>query len=262
MESAEFHSAAAMLAWQVELGADEAICDQPVNRYELPAALAKPAKAAGADPKAGTKPVPIAKVADVDVVAIARSLAAQAGDLDALHQAVAGFNHCELKRGARNLLFGTGVAGACVMVIGEAPNRDDDRAGVFLDGDAGQLFDKMFAAIDLTRAGDAPTLYLSHVMPWRTPQDRDPKPEELAMLKPFVERQIALVNPDVLVLMGNVACQSMLGKRGITRMRGDWVEVAGKPTLPMFHPEHLMRNPIAKRDAWADLLSIKARLQV
>jgi uracil-DNA glycosylase family 4 len=261
MESAEFHSAAAMLAWQVELGADEAICDQPINRYELPAALAKPVKAAGADSKTVARPVPFAKVAEVDVVAIARSLAAQAGDLDALQQAVTGFDHCELKRGARNLLFGAGVAGASVMVIGEAPNRADDRAGVFLDGDVGQLFDKMFAAIDLTRRGDTPTIYLSHVMPWRTPQDRDPKPNELAMLKPFVERQIALVNPDVLILMGNAACQSMLGKRGITRMRGDWVELAGKPTLPMFTPDHLMRNPIAKRDAWADLLSIKARLQ-
>jgi DNA polymerase len=158
-------------------------------------------------------------------------------------------------------LFGAGVAGATVMVISETPNRADDRAGVFMDGDVGLLFDKMFDAIDLTRTGDTPTLYLSHVMPWRPPQDRDPKPEELAMLKPFIERQIALVNPDVIVLLGNVACQSMLGKRGITRMRGDWIEVAGKPTLPMFHPEYLIRNPIAKRDAWADLLSIKSRLQ-
>ena len=261
MESAEFYSAAAMLAWQVELGADEAICDSPINRYELPAALAKPAKAAAVDPKAALKPTPIAKAPEVDVVAIAQSLAAQAGDLAALEHALAGFEHCELKRGARNMLFGAGVAGASLMVIGDAPNRADDRAGVFFDGAIGQLFDKMFAAIDLTRGGDAPSIYLSHVMPWRTPQDRDPKLTELAMLKPFVERQIELVKPDVVVLMGNMACQSMLGKRGITRLRGDWVEVAGKPTLPMFHPEYLMRNPISKRDAWADLLSIKSRLR-
>ena len=119
----------------------------------------------------------------------------------------------------------------------------------------------MIGAIGLTRTGDAPDVFLSHVMPWRPPQDRDPKPAELAMLKPFIERQITLVDPDVIVLLGNVACESLLGKRGITRMRGDWVEVLGKPTLPMFHPEHLMRNPIAKRDAWADLLAIKSRLQ-
>jgi DNA polymerase len=93
MESLEFHSAAAMLAWQVELGADEAICDQPVNRYELPAALAKPAKAAGADPKAAARPAPVAKVTEVDAVAVARSLAAQAGDLEALQQVVASFDH-------------------------------------------------------------------------------------------------------------------------------------------------------------------------
>lgn len=260
MESAEFHSAAALLAWQVELGADEAICDQPVNRYELPTALAKPAKATSADPKTRPKPAPVADAPQVDGIAIAQAMAAQAGDLEALNRAVQGFEHCELKRGARNVLFGAGVAGARVLVIGEKPNRDDDRAGEFFSGAIGQLFDKMFGAIDLTRTGDAPSVYVAHVMPWRTPQDRDPKSDELAMMKPFVERQIALVNPDVLVLMGNIACQSLLGKRGITRFRGDWVEFAGKPTLPMFHPDHLMKNPIAKREAWADLLSIKSRL--
>lgn len=260
MESAEFHHAAALLAWQVELGADEAICDTPVNRYDLPSALAKPAKAAVAAKGAAKPAMRVVETSDIDVPAIAMSLAAQASDLETLHAAVAGFEHCELKRGARNMLFGAGVAGAKIMVIGEAPNRADDRAGIFYDGVMGQLFDKMFAAIGLTRAGEAPSVYVSHVMPWRPPQDRDPKPEELAMMKPFVERQIALVNPDVLVLMGNAACQSLLGKRGITRLRGDWVEVAGKPAMPMHHPDHLMRNPIAKRDAWTDLLAIKARL--
>lgn len=260
MESAEFHSAAAMLAWQVELGADEAICDQPVNRYDLPTALAKPAKAA-APAKAGGKPPPVETPAEVDAVGIARTMAAQASDLNALETILAGFEHCELKRGARNMLFGSGIAGASLMVISEAPNRNDDRAGRFFDGNVGLLFDKMIGAIGLTRTGAEPDVFLSHVMPWRPPQDRDPKPDELAMLKPFIERQITLVDPDVIVLLGNVACESLLGKRGITRMRGDWVEVLGKPTLPMFHPEHLMRNPIAKRDAWADLLAIKSRLQ-
>ena len=134
MESVDYHSAAAMLAWQIELGADESICDQPLNRYELPAALAKPAKAAVAnDPKALPTPPPVYEVQKVDGAAISRVLAAKAGDLAALEQAVAGFEHCELKRGARNMLFGQGVAGASVMVIGDAPNRDDDRAGVFLE---------------------------------------------------------------------------------------------------------------------------------
>jgi uracil-DNA glycosylase family 4 len=262
MESVDYHSAAAMLAWQIELGADESICDQPLNRYELPAALAKPAKAVVAnDPKARPTPPPVYEVPKIDGAAIARDLAAQAGDLAALEQAVAGFEHCELKRGARNMLFGQGVAGASVMVIGDAPNRDDDRAGVFLDGARGLLFDKMFAAIGLSRTGEAPAVYYSHIMPWRPPQDRDPKANELAMMKPFIERQIALVNPDVLILMGNIACQCMMGKRGMTRLRGDWVEVMGKPTLPMFHPSQLMRTPIAKRDAWADLLSVKSRIQ-
>lgn len=264
MESAEFHHAAALLAWQVELGADEAICDTPVNRYELPAALAKPAKPAkqaAAVAKVGAKPVSPPPVPDVDFAAISTALAAHANDLDALRLAVSGFEHCELKRGARNLLFGEGQAGAKVMVIGEAPNRADDRTGAYFDGAMGQLFDKMIGAIGLSRSGDAPSIYLSPILPWRPPQDRDPKPEELAMMRPFVERQIALVDPDVLVLMGNAPCQALLGKRGITRLRGEWVEVAGRPTMPMFHPDHLMRNPLAKREAWADLLAIKARLQ-
>jgi uracil-DNA glycosylase len=237
MESADYHSAAAMLAWQIELGADETICDQPLNRYELPAALVKPAKSAVAnDPKARPTPPPVYEVPKVDGAAIARDLAVQAGDLAALEQAVAGFEHCELKRGARNMLFGQGVAGASVMVIGDAPNRNDDRAGIFLDGARGLLFDKMFAAIGLSRTGEAPAVYYSHIMPWRPPQDRDPKADELAMMKPFTER-------------------------GMTRLRGDWVEVMGKPTLPMFHPSQLMRTPIAKREAWADLLSVKSRIQ-
>ena len=262
MESVDFHSAAAMLAWQIELGADESICDQPLNRYELPVVSAKLTKADVADvPKARAKQPPTYETLKVDGAVIARNLAAQAADLAALEQAVAGFEYCELKRGARNMLFGQGVPDASVMVIGDAPNRDDDRAGVFLDGARGQLFDKMFAAIGLSRSGDTPEVYYSNVMPWRPPQDRDPKADELAMMKPFLERQIALVDPKVLVLMGNIACQCMMGKRGMTRLRGNWVEVMGKPTLPMFHPSQLMRTPIAKRDAWADLLAVKSRIQ-
>jgi hypothetical protein len=163
MESVDYHSAAAMLAWQIELGADETICDQPLNRYELPAALVKSAKAAVANaPKPRPTPPPVYEVPKVDGAAIARDLAVQAGDLAALEQAVAGFEHCELKRGARNMLFGQGVAGASVMVIGDAPNRDDDRAGNFLDGARGLLFDKMFAAIGLSRTGEAPAVYYTY----------------------------------------------------------------------------------------------------
>lgn len=257
MESAEFHSAAAVLAWQIELGADEAICDTPVDRYALPAALSKPAAKA----KSGAAPAGPMIVPEVDGVAMARAAAANAGDLDGLRAAIAAFDHCDLKRGARNLVFGEGPPDARVMIIGEVPDRDEDREGRSFVGRSGQLLDRMFDAIDMGRAHDDAPIYLANVLPWRPPQGRDPKPEEIAVMLPFLERHIALVNPDVLVLMGNVSCQALLGKRGITRLRGDWQDALGKPALPMFHPAYLMRTPIAKRAAWADLLSLKAKLK-
>ncbi|WP_282129775.1 uracil-DNA glycosylase, partial [Roseobacter litoralis] len=104
-------------------------------------------------------------------------------------------------------------------------------------------------------------VYITNVLPWRPPQNRDPSSEEIAMMRPFVERHIALAKPQVLVIMGNISAQTLLGKRGITRLRGHWVEAFGVPALPMFHPAYLLRTPTAKREAWADLLSLQARLQ-
>ena len=129
-------------------------------------------------------------------------------------------------------------------------------------GRAGQLLDRMFAAIGLSRAAPDPgaALYLTNVLPWRPPGDRDPEAEEIAMMRPFVERHVALVDPDVVVLMGNTPCKAVLGQTGILRLRGQWAEVWGKPVLPMTHPRDLLRTPLAKREAWADLLSLKARL--
>jgi uracil-DNA glycosylase family 4 len=98
------------------------------------------------------------------------------------------------------------------------------------------------------------------VLPWRPPQNRDPKPEEIAMLLPFVERHVALAKPELVVLMGNISCQAALGRRGITRLRGTWTQAYGCHALPMFHPAYLLRNPAAKREAWADLLSLQDRL--
>ncbi|MEP4980314.1 uracil-DNA glycosylase [Ascidiaceihabitans sp.] len=255
MESQDFHSAAALLAWQIELGADEAICDAPVDRYALPDRLAKPEPAV--KQKTPSKGIP-APAAAVDVSAVAQMVAQQAVDLPGLKAAMQGFEHCDLKRGARNLVFSDGDPSARVMIIGEAPGRDEDREGRPFVGRAGQLLDRMLDAIDLSRI--AGSVYITNVLPWRPPQNRDPKPDEIAMMKPFLERHIALADPDVLVVMGNISCQALLGKKGITRLRGDWAEACGKPTLPMFHPAYLLRNPIAKREAWADLLSLKARL--
>lgn len=257
MESSDYHRDLALLEWQIELGALEAIGDAPVNRYDVPAAPEKPKAAAVSSPATMTAPVPAAKV---DAVAIAEQAAAAAGTLEELRAAMGQYAHCDLKKGARNLVFSDGTPGARVMLVGEAPGRDEDRAGKPFVGRAGQLLDRMLAAIDMGRdRADAP-VYIANVLPWRPPQNRDPKPDEIAMMKPFLLRHIALAQPEVLVIVGNWSCQALLGKRGITRLRGEWTQAAGIPALPMFHPAYLLRSPEFKREAWADLLSLKAKL--
>jgi len=121
----------------------------------------------------------------------------------------------------------------------------------------------MLAAIGLGRdhADPAQSVYITNIMPWRPPQNRNPEPVEIGMMMPFVERHVALAQPDVLVLMGNISCQGVLGRKGITRLRGNWTEAFGRPTLPMFHPAYLLRNPHSKREAWVDLLRLQARLR-
>lgn len=255
MESLSYHDAAAMLAWQVELGVDECIMDAPLNRYETPAAAPRP-KAAPEAPKRGavrfTEP-------DVDLPALARAAAAHADDLAGLRAAINGFGRCDLQKGARNLVFADGDPSARVMVVGDIPTREEDREGTPFVRAEGALLDAMFAAIGMGRSTDVP-VYMTLALPWRTPQDRAPSGAEIAMMAPFLERHIVLADPDVVVIMGNVAAQALLGKPGITRMRGTWAEVCGKPAMPMFPPAHLLRNPMAKRDAWADLLDLQARL--
>ncbi len=254
MESSDYHHALSLLTWQVELGADTCILDAPLDRYALEASPAKPV--------AQTSSAPAPAVADhADPVAIARQAAAAAEDLVGLRQALESYEHCELKLGARNLVFSDGLDSADLMIVGEAPGRDEDRIGKPFVGRAGQLLDKMLAAIGYGRAREDAPVYITNVMPWRPPQNRDPKPDEIAMMLPFLERHIALVQPKVLIVMGNISCQALLGKRGITRLRGEWVETQGCPALPMFHPAYLLRTPAAKKDTWSDLLSVKQRLQ-
>ena len=197
-----------------------------------------------------------------DAVARARDLAAQAGTLAELQAAMAGFEHCELKRGAKSLVFGDGNPQARLLLLGEAPGREEDQEGRPFVGRAGQLLDLMFAAIGFSRTEPDPgqALYLTNVLPWRPPQNRDPAPEEIAMFRPFVERHIALVDPEVIVLLGNIPCQTLLNQKGILRLRGGWTTALGRPVLPMTHPAYLLRNPAAKREAWADLLSLKEKL--
>lgn len=248
-----------LLAWQVELGVTECIGDLPVNRYDLTADRGR----RGQRPEAPGAALPVAPPpVAIDPVAEAEALAAAATDLPGLRAAMADYAHCDLKRGARNLVFADGLPGARVLILGEAPGRDEDAEGLPFVGAAGQLLDRMLAAIGLDRAASDPAqaVYITNVLPWRPPQNRDPNPEEIAMMLPFVARHIELAAPEVVVLMGNLSCQAALGQRGILRLRGQWVQAFGRPALPMTHPAYLLRTPAAKREAWADLLSLKARL--
>ena len=255
----DWHAALAALEWLGEAGVDEAISDAPVNRYELAAEAPKPAAVA----RAAAPPAPEPVFAAADPVEVARAAAARAATLEELRAALAGFDLCELKRGARNTVFADGNPAARVLILGEAPGAEEDREGRPFVGRAGQLLDRMFAAIGLSRSSpDAQSaLYITNVLPWRPPGNRDPDPAEIALLLPFVERHIALVDPAVIVVMGNTPLFALTGGRGILRARGTWAQALGKPLLPMAHPAYLMRNPAAKRDAWADLLSLQARLR-
>jgi uracil-DNA glycosylase family 4 len=249
----DWHYAKAVLEWQMEMGATEAILDAPVNRFEL-ADKAKPAVS-----KSTTVPTKIVEETPAD---IATKLAQSAKSLDDLRAIMDGFEHCDLKRGARQLVFSDGKVGARVMVIGEGPGRDEDMQGSPFVGRAGQLLDKMFAAIGLSR--DAVDLeraiYITNVVPWRPPQNRDPSPDEIEMMLPFLQRHVELAAPDVIIAMGNISCSAILGQKGISRLRGTWAKAFGVDVLPMFHPAYLLRNPISKREAWADLLSVKQKL--
>ena len=256
----DYHTARALLEWQVELGVTDAIGDAPINRYDLPDKL-RPATPPAADSVAEAPrgaPAAPAAVRQADPVAVARAVASAARTLEELREAMAAFEHCELKKGARNLVFSDGIPGAPVMIIGEAPGRDEDREGRPFVGRAGQLLDRMLSAVGMARQD---SVYITNVLPWRPPQNREPHPDEIAMLKPFLDRHVALADPRVIVLMGNISCEAMLGRRGITRLRGNWHQALDKPVLPMFHPAYLLRQPAAKRQAWADLLELQAKLR-
>jgi len=262
----DWHAALAALAWQVEAGVDEVLLDAPVNRYDLPDAprpdLSRAAVGpAAAPPRAEVSPP--AAVSATDPVQAAKAAAAAAGTLGALQDAIIAFDLCELKRGARNTVFADGNPAARVLILGEAPGAEEDREGRPFVGQAGQLLDRMFAAIGLSRASPDPgtAVYITNVLPWRPPGNRDPEPDEIAMMRPFVERHIALVDPAVIVVMGNTPLDALTGQRGILRARGNWTTALGRPLLPMTHPAYLLRNPSAKREAWADLLALQARLR-
>ena len=254
-----WQAALAALEWHYEVGVTDFIGETPLSRYDLPEKAESSVPVVKANTPAAKGPTALPQI---DVIAVANRLAATANSLDALNETLLTFDHCDLKRGARNTIFAQGNPAARVLVLGDAPRRVEDLAGLPFQGPEGTLFDRMFAAIGLLRDTPDPAraLYLTSVLPWPTPLDRDPTAQELALLAPFVHRHIELASPEFIVVMGNAACQMILQTSGIQRLRGQWSTALGIPVLPMFSPRWLLKHPAAKREAWADLLSLKARL--
>lgn len=250
---------AALLDWQAELGADEFIGDEPLDRFALhEAEMAARATRAPA-PSGRQIAEPPAPPPKIDPVIEAQKLVNAATSLAHLSELQSDFPHCDLRKGARHFLFAQGQAGARVMILTDAPDPDEDRAGKLFVGRNGHLLDQMLAAIGLSRQAEDPAqgVYVLPTLPWRTPAGRAPEVDELAMMLPFLRRHIDLAAPEVILLMGTQAPAALLGERP---RRGQWLEIAGRPALAMTHPRMLLRAPEAKREAWADLLSLKAKL--
>ena len=191
----------------------------------------------------------------------AREAARTAPDLATLEAALKGFDGCGLKATAKSLCFYRGSAAARLMIVGEAPGSDEDRAGKPFVGRSGQLLDKMLAAIGLAEAD----VHITNTVYWRPPGNRTPTPQETLVCRPFLDRQIELVGPDVILTLGGPATAAILGvSDGILKVRGKWREVtaggASVRVMPSLHPAYLLRTPAAKRQAWRDLLAIKVAL--
>ena len=191
----------------------------------------------------------------------AREAARRAPDLQALEAALRGFDGCGLKATAKSLCYYRGSPSARLMIVGEAPGSDEDRAGKPFVGRSGQLLDKMLAAIGLTEAD----VHITNTVYWRPPGNRPPTPQETLVCRPFLDRQIELVAPDVILTLGGPAAAAILGvSEGILKIRGKWREIAAGEAkvrvMPSLHPAYLLRTPAAKRQAWRDLLAIKAAL--
>ena len=256
--------ALALLQWQIEMGADEAIGDTATNRLASPAPPPPaPARAAPPAKSAAATPPRALTESAAEPAQSARALAAQATTIEALAALISGFDACPLKRTATNTVFADGNPAAPVLIIGEAPGADEDRLGKPFVGRAGQLLDRMLTAIGLDRTG----VQITNVIYWRPPGNRKPTAAEIASCLPFVFRHIVLSRPKVLVLAGGTAASTLLDVTdGITRLRGKWFDLAVPgleeplPTLPMFHPAFLLRSPERKREAWRDLLALRAKL--
>lgn len=265
-----------LLRWYADMGVDCAVDPVPHDRFadsaqqvktraapEPAAAPAAPARSAAPLARAASPrdAAPLSLSAD-HLAQSASEAAASARTLDELREKLLAFEGCGLKATATQLVFADGNPEADIMIVGEAPGGDEDRIGRPFVGRAGQLLDKMLAAIGLDRNH----VYIANVVPWRPPGNRTPTPLETATCLPFIRRQIALVHPKVLVCLGAASTQTLLGtKDGIMRLRGRWFDydMDGErlPVLAMLHPAYLLRQPGHKKFAWADLRALAKKMQ-
>jgi DNA polymerase len=264
-------SPAMLLRWYLEAGVDEAILENPVDRYRANATARETRRSAPAVPRPATLPPPPAPTARTAApadsgrasVESAFAVAQRASSLDELRAALATFADCPLSGTATNLVFGDGCATARIVLIGEAPGAEEDRRGIPFVGPSGRLLDRMLASIDLDRT----KVFISNTIFWRPPGNRSPTSSEVATCMPFVERMLELIDPDILVALGGPAACALLGQaESVGRLRGRWLSFQtprmARPiaTTAIFHPAYLLRSPAQKRLAWRDLLAIKKRI--
>jgi uracil-DNA glycosylase family 4 len=263
-----------LLRWYVDQGIDETIGEEAIDRFAAPAPQAAPPPVQQQAPATPTpiRPAPAAPtplrgpvpIESPQLVEDARTLAQRCNSVAELEAAVRAFEGCALKRTAKNTVFADGVVGSPVMVVGEAPGADEDRLGKPFVGVSGQLMDRMFEAIGMSRERD---LYITNILFWRPPGNRTPTLAEQAICMAFTRRHIELARPKVLVLAGGTAAKSVLDTtEGIMRLRGKWTSLSlddgsTVPTLPTFHPAYLLRTPASKRQSWSDLLSLDKKLR-
>ncbi len=251
------------LHFQIDMGVDEALSETPIRHYQASDA---PHIVTNATPIPAERTQRAENIARPDITpplsaetAIPEVKATTLGALEAELQAYAG---CNLKKTAKNTVFSDGIATSKIMLVGEAPGRDEDRMGKPFVGRSGQLLDNMLHHIGLTRHEN---IYISNIIPWRPPGNRNPSADEIAQCLPFITRHIEIVAPEILLLVGGVSAKTLLqSTQGITKLRGKWqnVEIAGRaiPALPLLHPAYLLRAPDQKAKMWSDLCLLAKKL--
>jgi len=255
-----------LMAFYLEAGVDCALSEEPFDRLSDPENIPGFGEPRLAQPIRAAVPVSGGRIeagpGTEAAILSAREAARTAPTLEALRALLESFDGCALRSTATQLVFADGNPQARIMFVGEAPGREEDLEGLPFVGRSGKLLDRMIAAIGLDRTN----AYIANVIPWRPPGNRTPTPQETQICLPFIQRQIELVNPDVLVTLGNPSTQTLLATReGIMKTRGKWLEYDTGTrvirAMATFHPAYLLRSPSYKRMAWQDLRAIAKALE-